>query len=178
MEDEKIIALLFARNEMAISALEQSHKAVSMSVAMEITANRSDAEECWSDTCLAVWNSIPPAHPASLRAYVLRIIRNAALNLIGAKQAQKRSAILIELDECITKAMPDMEVGEIGRAISAFLETLPQVEALIFMRRYFCSQAVGEIAKCLGYKENQISKILAKLRRKLKKHLTEGGITL
>ncbi|MBQ8186910.1 MAG: sigma-70 family RNA polymerase sigma factor, partial [Clostridia bacterium] len=144
----------------------------------EITGNAADAEECWSDTCLAVWNSIPPEKPDSLRAYALRICKNFALNLVKAKSRQKRSAVLVELDECVSDSLPDMEAEEIGHIIDAFMETLVRRDAVIFIRRYNCSQPVKEIAAAVGMTENQVSKILAKLRKKLRKHLEKEGITV
>lgn len=125
-----------------------------------------------------MWNSIPPEKPESLRAYALRICRNFALNCVKAKNRQKRSAILVELDECVTDSLPDMEPQEIGRLIDTFMETLPKREAVVFLRRYNCSQPVKDIAAAVGMTENQVSKILQKLRRKLKKHLEKEGITV
>ena len=176
MDDTKIIALFFSRDERAIAEFEKSHKRLCVAAANEITGNPHDAEECWSDTCLAVWNSIPPQKPESLRAYALRICKNFALNLVKAKGRQKRSAILVELDECISANLPDMEPQEIGRMIDTFMETLPKREAIIFVRRYNCSQQVKDIAAAVGMTENQVSKILQKVRRKLKKHLEKEGI--
>ena len=176
MEDTKIIALFWQRDEQAIIEFEQSHKRLCISAAREITGDVSDAEECYNDTCLAVWNSIPPQNPDSLRAYALKICKNFALNHVKAKNRQKRSAILVELDECISDSLPDMEATEIGALIDTFMETLPKREAVIFVRRYNCSQPVKDIAAAMGMTENQISKILQKLRRKLKKHLEKEGI--
>lgn len=178
MEDAKIVALFWQRDERAITEFERSHKRLCISVANEITGNTADAEECFSDTCLAVWNSIPPQKPESLRAYALRICKNFALNLVKAKNRQKRSAILVELDECISDSLPDLEPQEIGHMIDDFMETLPKIEAVIFLRRYNCSQSVKNIAAAVGMTENQISKILQKLRRKLKKHLEKEGISI
>lgn len=176
MEDAKIVALFWQRDERAITEFEQAHKRLCLSVARDITGDASDAEECFADTCLAVWNSIPPEKPESLRAYALRICKNFALNLVKAKSRQKRSAILVELDECISDSLPDMEPQAIGALIDAFMETLPKREAVIFVRRYNCSQPVKDIAAAMGITENQVSKILQKLRKKLKKHLEKEGI--
>ncbi len=178
MEDTKIVALFWQRDERAITEFEQSHKRLCISAAREITGNVSDAEECYNDTCLAVWNSIPPQKPESLRAYALRICKNFALNLVKARNRQKRSAILVELDECVSDSLPDMESQEIGRIIDAFMETLPKREAVIFLRRYNCSQPVKDIAAAAGMTENQVSKILQKLRCKLKRHLEREGINV
>ena len=176
MDDAKIITLFWNRDERAIAEFSQSHKRLCVAAANEITGNAHDAEECFSDTCLAVWNSIPPEKPESLRAYALRICKNFALNLVKAKSTQKRSAVLVELDECLSDTIPDMEPTEIGALIDSFMETLPKREAIIFVRRYNCSQSVKDIATAVGMTENQISKILAKLRKKLQKHLEKEGI--
>ncbi|MBR3998526.1 MAG: sigma-70 family RNA polymerase sigma factor [Clostridia bacterium] len=178
MDDTKIIILFWQRDERALTEFEHAHKRLCLSAAREITGDLSDAEECYNDTCLAVWNSIPPQKPESLRAYALKICKNFALNLVKAKNRQKRSAILVELDECITESIPDMEPQEIGALIDAFMETLPKREAVIFVRRYNCSQPVKDIAAAVGMTENQVSKILAKLRKKLRKHLEKEGITV
>lgn len=178
MEDTKIVALFWQRDERAITEFDKSHKRLCISTAKEITGDAADAEECYNDTCLAMWNSIPPQKPQSLSAYALRICRNFALNCVKAKKRQKRSAVLVELDECASDTISEMQPQEIGRALDAFMETLPKYEVVIFMRRYYCSEPVKDIAAELGMKENQISKILAKLRRNLKKHLDERGINI
>ena len=177
MEDPKIVAMLLRRDERAIAEFEKSHKRLCIAAAREITGDPSDAEECFNDTCLAVWNSIPPQNPTSLKAYALRICRNFALNIIKQKGRQKRSAILVELDECVSEEI-EMEPQEIGQVIDRFMAALPKSEAIIFMKRYFCSEPVKDIAAELSMSENKVSKLLAKLRGQLKKRLDEGGINI
>ena len=176
MEDKQIIALFWQRNERALAELSRTHKRPCIAAAREITGSEADAEECFNDTCLALWNAIPPQRVGPLRAYAMRICRNFALNRAKAGRRQKRSAILVELEECTARADTDAEPGEIGRAIDSFLETIPKREAALFVRRYFYSQPVKEIAAWAGMTENQVSKILQKLRKKLKKHLEKEGI--
>lgn len=178
MEDAKIIALFWQRDESALKELEKRVGRRCLHAALEITGDSLDAEECFSDTCLAVWNAIPPEKPDSLCGYALRICKNFALNVVKAKRSQKRSAILVELDECVSDSIPDLEPDEIGRLIDGFLEKLPRREAVIFVRRYNFSEPVKDIAAALGMTENQVSKILQKLRGKLKKHLSGGGVKI
>ena len=178
MEDKDIVALFWKRDERAVAEFEASYKRLCVTAARAVTENALDAEECFSDTCLALWNQIPPGKPASLRAYALRITKNIALNLVKARNRQKRAAILVELDECVADSLPDREPGEIGALIDAFLESLPKKEAILFVRRYNCSQPVKEIAAATGMTENQVSKILQKLRHKLRKHLEKEGVRI
>ena len=65
MDDNKIIALFWQRDERAIAEFTHSHKLLCICAANEITGNAHDAEECFADTCLALWNSIPPEKPES-----------------------------------------------------------------------------------------------------------------
>ena len=78
MEDEKIIALFWSRSEQAIEETAAKYGRLCRKIAGNILENEQDTEECLNDTYLGVWNSIPPARPAVLRAYVCRIARNLA----------------------------------------------------------------------------------------------------
>ncbi len=80
VRDEEIIALYFARDEQAIAETDRRYGRLCMKLSMEILESRPDAEECVNDTYLKTWNSIPPARPQSLRAYLLRIVRNLSIS--------------------------------------------------------------------------------------------------
>lgn len=176
MDDKRIISMLWQRDEQAIEEFSRVYGRLCLQVAKEITGDKLDAEECFSDTCFAIWNSIPPKRPESLRAYALRICKNFSLNTVKLRSRVKRSAVIVELDECVSENLPDMELNEIGHSIDAFMETLTKTEAVIFIRRYNFSQPVSEIAQKVGLKDNQVSKILQKLRKKLKKYLEKEGV--
>lgn len=176
--DQEIIELLFERDEGGLGLFEKKYKSLCLKLALDITGDELTAEECLNDLYLRLWNSIPPERPASLRSFACRIIRNLALNALKAQNRQKRSVILEELDECIPADMPDFESAEIGRLIDRFLESLPRLDALIFVRRYFYSDQVKRIAAKTGLTENSVSKMLAKTRKELKNYLLKGGISL
>lgn len=152
-----------------------------MTIAREITGDERDAEECVNDTCLRLWNSIPPEKPVSLRAYAAHITKNLALNRVEYAGAAVRSAVLLELEECTAQdfsQLPEniLENGELSHAIDAFLETLSARDAKLFVRRYWYSEPVKEIALFFGMTENAVSKRLASVRKKLKKYLSEKGV--
>ena len=70
MEERDILELLWQRVEGAIDALALMFGRRLHAMAMNILGNREDAEECVSDTYLAVWNAIPPraaGFPGGLR---------------------------------------------------------------------------------------------------------------
>lgn len=79
MEDHLIIQLFFERSENAVLELARKYGVLCRSIARNILKNSEDAEECFNDTLLAVWNAIPPERPDKLQPYVCRIARNLSL---------------------------------------------------------------------------------------------------
>ena len=177
MNDGTIVELFWSRDELAINEFDKQYRPLCLKLARDITGSDGTAEECLNDLYLRLWNAIPPEKPQSLKSYACRIIRNLALQVMEKQHAQKRSAILVELDECLCD-LPDMDSGEIGKMIDTFLAGLPRLEALIFVRRYFYSDSVERIAAKIGFAENKVSKILAKTRKALRVCLEEGGISI
>lgn len=106
MEDGQIVRLYCNREERAIQETARKYAAYCHGIAYRILENHPDAEEVVNDTYLRVWNSIPPAKPQSLSAYLGKISRRLALNRWRSGQAKKRGAgeaalALEELADCI-----------------------------------------------------------------------------
>ena len=64
------------------------------------------------------------------------------------------------------------------RAINTFLATLDKRDAILFVRRYWYSDSISDLARVAGMTENNISQRLHRLRKKLRRHLTTGGISI
>ena len=75
MTDAAIIALYLKRSEQAIAESQNAYGPYCYRVAEGILHNASDSEESVNDTWLAAWDSIPPACPQSLRAYLGTLTR-------------------------------------------------------------------------------------------------------
>ena len=69
MDDEKIIALYWERNESAIKQTDIKYRAYLLTVAQNILRDLQDCEECLNDTYLSTWNAIPPQRPYLLKAF-------------------------------------------------------------------------------------------------------------
>ena len=80
MKDDGIIELLQSRDEKAIEMTAERYGRYCMQIAMNILHNEWDAEECVNDAYLRLWNSIPPARPKVLRAFLGRIVRNLSID--------------------------------------------------------------------------------------------------
>lgn len=183
MEDKEIIGLFMNRNEEAISALQEKFGAYCQKIARNILQNSEDAEECFNDTCLTVWNLIPPNSPENLKAFAGRITHNIALNIFRKKLAQKRGAgeteiAFSEFEECIpeNKTIEEtVESKEITKVIEKFLYSNPPEKRNIFIRRYWYMFSVCEIAEDYGISESKAKSILFRMRKELKKELEKEG---
>ena len=177
---EKITKLLWQRSESAIAELTKEFGRRLYQTALNIIGIHEDAEESVSDTYLAVWNTIPPKQPEPLAPFVYKTGRNIALKRLRFNTAQKRSGYDVSLDElsaCI--AGPDLwetlDARALGRAIDAFLDTLPRDSRVMFLRRYWFGDSVRELAKFFDLTENAVFVRLSRTRDKLKAYLTEEG---
>ena len=185
MEDETIIGLYLKRDEEAIHASSLKYGALLKSVAYRILNNSADAEECENDAYFAAWNAIPPAQPKSLAAFLGRIVRNHALNRYDYYTADKRNRafdlILSELSECIPArdtAEGSLEEGETAEHINRFLKHADSAKRAVFVRRYWYSDTIKDIALRYHFSESKVKSMLMRTRSGLKKYLDKEGVTL
>ena len=186
MQDEQIIRLFWQRSPLAIEQTQEKYGSFCRKIAQNILNNPEDSEECVNDTWLRSWDSIPPQKPAKLSAFLGRITRNLALNRWEKNRAEKRGGgamdlVLEELDACIPApgTAEDSLMGkELAKAIRCFLNTLPQREQDIFLRRYFFVEETEVIALRYGMKRATVLRTLSRTREKLKNYLTREGYAL
>lgn len=181
MEDSAILQMLWNRMEQAIHAMTEKFGRRLTATAMNILNSRQDAEESVNDTYLAVWNAIPPQKPDSLAGFVYRTGRNQALKRLRSNTASKRgSGYDLSLDElagCIPAPALDeaVEARALGRSIDAFLDTVSRESRVIFLRRYWFGDSVGDIARNLGMTPNAVSVRLSRTRQQLHTYLIQEG---
>lgn len=179
MIDQAIISLFEQRNEQAITESVQQYGSLCRSVARGITGSDEDAEECLNDAMLAVWNAIPPAKPKNFCAYLLRMVRNSALDRYRAAHTEKRNAANIagSIDE-LAEIIPDrgdvlneIERREIIGIINLFLKELPQKQRDLFVQRYWYATDIATLSKIFHMTESHVTMTLSRLRKRLKKYL-------
>lgn len=186
MEDGKILDLYFDRDERALDETQKKYGGYCFSVANGILRCTEDAEEVVSDTWLRAWDSIPPRCPTFLRLFLGKIARNLAFTRWRSLTAAKRGGgelelVLEELSECIPgrEAVDDaLNAKELAQSIRGFLDTVPEREQDIFLRRYFYAEPTDVIAARYGMKNANVLRILSRTRTKLNDYLTKEGYDL
>ena len=185
LQDSKIIDLFFERSEQAITELSLKYEKLCKKIAFNILGNEEDARECINDSYLAVWKKIPPEKPDSLKYYLCRIVRNCALKKYHSNTALKRNSYydvaMQELEECLfndDSIERELASAEITRLIDSFLSGQKKENRIIFTRRYFFGDSVGDISERMGISENNISVRLNRMRKSLRNHLEKEGVEI
>ena len=178
MEDTYIIDLFWRRDENAIQLVDKKYNSTCYSIAWKILMNREDSEECVNDTWFAAWRYIPPQRPPKLVAFLGKITRGFAIDMLRKKHAAKRMdmhiagitedveslniAIMHNLDE-------HMEEKELIEIINRFLGGLSDRDRDIFVQRYWVMESIKNIAARHKMSEGAIKQNLLRNKRKLKK---------
>lgn len=184
MDDNQIVELFWKRDTDAITESSNKYGSYCFSIANNILHSKEDSEECVNDTWLKAWNTIPPQKPTKLQMFLAKITRNLSFDRFSARTAEKRGGgeihlVLDELAECLASesdVASDYEYKELGKCIRQFVNTLPNRDRNVFLRRYFFTDSVAEISVRYSMTENYVMVILSRTRKKLKNHLQLEGL--
>lgn len=184
MEDTYIIDLFWKRDENAIKLVDKKYSTVCYSIAWKILTNKEDSEECVNDTWFAAWRYIPPKRPPRLVAFLGKITRGFAIDMLRKKYAAKRMDMHItditeEAESLNTVIIHDldehMEAEELIGIINRFLGNLSDRDRDIFVQRYWVMESIKNIAARHRMSEGAIKQNLLRNKRKLKKVLEKEG---
>lgn len=186
MEDSMIVDLYWARSEQAIAESDRKYGRYCLSIARSIVELEEDAEECVNDTWLRSWNAMPPQRPGVLSAFFGKITRNLSLDRWRKNRAAKRGGsqvelALLELEDCLPdRNTPErhLEAAETARVISDFLKSQPELDRILFVRRYFHLEPLAGLEARFGLTESQVKSRLHRTRKRLRKILEREGAGL
>ena len=183
MDDKSIVQLYWERSEQAIAETDVKYGKYCYSIAYNALDNKEDAEESVSDTYMAAWNQLPPHRPSVLATFLGKITRYISINRWKARNTIKRGGgeLLLALDElgqCVDSNQNvegAYERREVIQAFNQFLDTLPETERDIFLRRYWLFDPVADIAESFGFTQSKVTSMLHRTREKLRKQLKKEG---
>ncbi len=183
MEDERIVALYWERSEAAITETAAKYGSYLSSISFHILNNHEDAGECVNDTYHAAWNAMPPHRPAILSAFLGKLTRRISINRWRAYNADKRGGgelplALDELANCVSGSEgveSELERHELIHMINVFLDSLPDIERCVFLRRYWFLDPIHDIALRFRFSQSKVSSMLHRTRSKLRTLLEQEG---
>ena len=181
--DLELVKAFQRRDQEVIARVDARYRELLLSICMNVLGSREDSEECLNDAYMRAWNSIPPDEPRNLRAYLAALCRAAAIDRYRYDRRQKRggaqSALsLDELGDIVTAQAgteDEAETAELAAALNRFLAEQSRREQIVFVKRYYFSEPVGQIAAETGCSQSTVYELLAGLRQKLRAALTKEG---
>ena len=180
MTDLELIDLFSARSEEAAPALSDQYGPYCRAVAAQLLADPRDVDECLNDAWLAVWRSIPPARPEHFKGWLAAIVRNRALAM-GKGNSRRPPTVdeaALELAACLPHADTPggaLEAAELSAAVSRFLWAQPRDIRSAFVRRYWYSDPVADVAARLGWSVSKTKSVLFRTRNRLREQLQKEG---
>ena len=186
MDDDKIVALYWERDEKAIEETDFKYKKYLFSIAYNMVHDRLACEDCLNDTYLGAWNAIPPSRPNVLKAFLTTITRRVAIKRYhrNLRQSVIPSELTVSLSEIEDFVADDGDVDSefdaerLGRIISDFVRSLPERKQFIFISRYYLADPIDTIARDLSLSRSMVHKQLAAIRSALKEKLESEGYSI
>ncbi len=183
MDDKEIIGLFWSRSENAITECEKKYGRICRQLAGRILDSREDAEEAERDAYLKAWQTIPPQRPDSLCAYLSVLCRRRALDIWRGRHRDKRGGhqiplLLSELAECGPEGDEEKMIDTmvLREVLDRFLASLPKRTRVLFMKRYWWSYSISELAEEFSMNESTVCSALKRAREKLRERLEKEGI--
>lgn len=186
MQDDRIVALYWQRDESAIRETERKYGHYLLKIAYNVLADLEDSKESVNDTYLKAWNSMPPHKPGMLSTYLGKITRQVSIDIYRKKNREKRrtseyAMSLSELEECIpdnstTEKTIDMRL--LSEAINAYLYSLSGEARNVFVGRYYYMDSIKAVADYCGMSESKVKSMLYRIRQGLKVYLEQEGFAV
>lgn len=160
----------------ALGELYDRHAAAALGVAMRIVGGRDEAEDVVHDAFVAVWRKIDrfDAQRGSLRAWLLTVVRNRAIDRVRARRtavdvddADERSLLRTGPNPTWDAALDRAAANDLRQAMDA----LPDEQRRAIELAYFEGYTYREVAEITGVPpgtaNGRLRLALAKLREAL-----------
>ena len=187
MDDSQILERILARDPQGLTMLEARYGSYIRYIVRGILSGYpEEIEECVNDLWLKLWDILPgyDNEKASLKTYISRIVRNAALD---RKKALDRRNSHLEMGEWREETgQPESPMNPGGNPteeiilqkeqqeqLSRALRTLSNKDMDLFLRKYYYLQTAEQIASETGHSRRAVESRLARIKKKLAAVLKE-----
>ncbi len=186
MCDNEIIERFFARDESALDETRRKYGECLRRIAKNILGENGADEECVNTAYLRAWMAIPPERPDNLAAYLIKITRRLAIDVLRGKNRRKRRASeydvsLSELENCLSAGDTTIQIVDsrvLATAINAYLRGISPEARCLFAGRYYYADSLKTLAEYYGMSEASVKSSLYRTRQGLKKYLLQEGFEI
>lgn len=176
LDERELIASVQNGDTRAFEQLVRIHQEVALRVAYLVVRNPSEAEDVTQDAFVKAYRSLDRFRvEAPFRPWLLRIVRNEALNLVRGAKRRGRLALQVGNNPVSGDAAPSPEAvvltEEERRRLLAVVDDLPERYRNVIVHRYLLDMSEQETSEILGLPagtvKSRTSRALERLRRRL-----------
>jgi RNA polymerase sigma-70 factor (ECF subfamily) len=143
------------RDEDAFRSLFRRHAPHAHALALRVVRQPSLAEDAVQDAFLALWRDAASYDRGrgSVRAWLMQMVHNRAVDLVRREESQRRRAerpALIVLDDPVDRVIDDLGSEEEGARVREALAELPAEQRRVIELMYFEGLSQSRIAERLS----------------------------
>ncbi len=176
LDERELIASAQNGDTRAFEQLVRIHQGIALRVAYLVVRNPSEAEDVTQDAFVKAYRSLDRFRPESpFRPWLLRIVRNQALNRVRGTKRRDRLELQAGHDPVSGEAVPSPEAVVLTedehRRLLAVIDDLPERYRNVIVHRYLLDMSEAETSMILGIPagtvKSRTSRALERLRRRL-----------
>jgi RNA polymerase sigma-70 factor (ECF subfamily) len=179
-DDEAGLVLAIAAGDAAaLDLLYRRYRPLAFAAAYALLQDPHAAEDAVHDAFLKAWRAAASFQPArgSLRAWLLTIVRNAAIDHLRTRRVVTRPDLTFEREEAQAGSDPDVastvEAATDATRLHAALRTLPPAQRHAVELAFFAGLTHGEIARQTGLPLGTVKGRVRLGLRRLRDHLQD-----
>lgn len=178
LDEQELIAGSRNGDTHAFEQLVLLYQKMALRVAYLVVRDHSEAEDVTQEAMVKAFRSMERFQPGrDFRPWLLRIVRNEALNRVRSTHRRERLAVRLANDPVSGDAAPSPEavvVNQDGhRRLLAALDRLPEKYRAVITHRYLLDLSERETAQVLGIPEGTVKSRTARGLDRLKVLLGE-----
>ena len=155
--------------------LVKAHQDRLFSLAMHMLGHSGEAEEVVQEVFVKLWEHLARLEEAHVLPWLLRVTRNACLDLLRRRQVHLAYAVSGSAEDHVELATPDTTLGtdRLRDRLRQAIERLDEPFRSLVLLRDIEGFAYADIGRALELNESQVKVYLHRARRKLRHELEE-----
>ena len=180
MDDNELLALLASSPAEGIQAAIAKYGGIVKATVINVLGrDHSEIDECISDTFFKLWNSMNKTGlpKSEIKPYIIKIAKNTAIDTYRKHKTFPKMAELDDTLEADYNLEDEYARSENARIVKGCVDSLPEPDRTVFLRRYYLFERVKDISQSTGLDRKQVENILYRGKKKLEQYLVERGVT-
>lgn len=176
LDEQDLIASAKNGDTRAFEQLARTHQGIALRVAYLVVRDSSEAEDVTQDAFVKAYRALDKFRAeAPFRPWLLRIVRNEALNRVRSTKRRESLALQVANDPVSGDAAPSPEAEVMSREergrLLGLIEDLPERYRSVIVHRYLLDLSEEETSQILGLPVGTVKSRRSRAVQRLRKSL-------